>query len=213
MVEEKISAKEVYIKNLFGHKYLFEIPNFQRPFSWEKDNFAQLSDDIKEVIEDNEKKYANQIDKYEPYFLGSIILRTKESKGDGSGIYEIFDGQQRIISSTILIAVIRDLIKPETEKDRIQRKNLQKKIYQEEDDLAGNIAEMRVKIRYKERQFFQKYILELDGTKKIDELGKKALSKPKQNIYDAIKIFKGIFYDGSNELNIDLLTKYVKFFL
>jgi len=46
MVEEKISAKEVYIKNLFGHKYLFEIPNFQRPFSWEKDNFAHLSDDI-----------------------------------------------------------------------------------------------------------------------------------------------------------------------
>lgn len=213
MAETKISANEVYMKDLFDHKYLFEIPNFQRPFSWEKDNFTQLSDDIKEAIEDNEEKYGFQIDNYEPYFLGSIILRTKNLKGDGSGIYEIIDGQQRIISFTIFLAVIRDLIKPETKIDKNRQSKLQNRIYQEEDDDAGDIAEMRVKIRSKESQFFQKYILEIDGTKKIDELSKNDLSKPKENICDAIEIFKGIFCDDSNDVNNNLLNTYIKFIL
>jgi len=109
MVEEKIRAEQICIDDLFGDKYLFEIPNYQRSFVWEKDNFEQLFNDIKDEIEKSKKNHGNNSRDYEPYFLGSIVLHTKESKDDGSGRYDIIDGRQRLASLAILIAVMRDL--------------------------------------------------------------------------------------------------------
>lgn len=38
---EKIEAEHEYIKDLFDDENLFEIPSYQRPFAWEKENFEQ----------------------------------------------------------------------------------------------------------------------------------------------------------------------------
>lgn len=46
MIDNKIEAKEILIKDLFDSKFLFRVPEYQRPFSWEEENFEQLFDDI-----------------------------------------------------------------------------------------------------------------------------------------------------------------------
>jgi uncharacterized protein with ParB-like and HNH nuclease domain len=56
---------------------LFEVPDYQRPFVWEKENFEQLFDDIKSEIDKNQSRYYNDFTSYEPYFLGSIVLYQK----------------------------------------------------------------------------------------------------------------------------------------
>lgn len=105
-----IEAKETYFGELFSDRYLFEIPEFQRQFSWERDNFNQLLDDIKESLLINRGNYEiQQLERYEPYFLGSVILWTKGNTGDVCQQYAIIDGQQRLVSLTILIATLRDL--------------------------------------------------------------------------------------------------------
>ena len=78
MADERIRAAEISINDLFGEKYLFEVPDYQRPFVWSKENFEQLFDDIKSEISKNEEQYNNNFTSYEPYFLGSIVLYQKE---------------------------------------------------------------------------------------------------------------------------------------
>jgi uncharacterized protein with ParB-like and HNH nuclease domain len=154
MAEEKIRAAEISINDLFGDKYLFEVPDYQRPFVWEKENFEQLFDDIKAEIDKNREQHQNNFTNYEPYFLGSIVLYQKELRSSGYGKYEIIDGRQRLVSLAILMAVIRDLaISVNNQK---AKNTMQKKIYQEENEYEGTQANARIEVKESEKTFFKK---------------------------------------------------------
>jgi len=72
----------------------YQIPDYQRPYSWEDEQIEQLWDDLYSAMESND----------ESYFLGPVILiRTQE------GFFEVVDGQQRLTTLTILFCVLRDL--------------------------------------------------------------------------------------------------------
>ena len=71
----------------------FSVPRYQRSYKWEKRNALALFQDISNAI-------AQVRDEY---FLGSIVC----IKGAGDRL-EIVDGQQRVATTTILIAAIRD---------------------------------------------------------------------------------------------------------
>ena len=151
MFTEKVKAKEYYIKDLLSNKFLFEIPDYQRAYSWTKENLKQLVEDIWESVELNKARGNKEFDQYEPYFLGSIVLCSKEYKDDGCGIYDVIDGQQRLTSIIMLIAAIRDLIDNEEYK-----KVLSDLIYQKPNVLMGIKESIRVKARGKEEEFFKK---------------------------------------------------------
>lgn len=68
------------------------IPDYQRPYKWTAKNISQLLDDIEEAFTHNK----------EIFRVGTIILHeeTNEEKGH---IYNIVDGQQRLISFSLLL--------------------------------------------------------------------------------------------------------------
>ena len=72
----------------------FIVPPNQREYSWIKD--AQ----VKELLQDISNSIRNP---YRPYFLGTIVL----TKGK-NGQLEIADGQQRLATTTMILAAIRD---------------------------------------------------------------------------------------------------------
>lgn len=95
------------IKEIFGDaKAFYQIPNYQRPYSWEDEHIEQLWDDIVTACQNNKEDAA--ID--ENYFLGSVILIPNQSS------FDVVDGQQRLTTLTILFCVIRDLY-PDFNKD------------------------------------------------------------------------------------------------
>ena len=79
----------------------FEIPFFQRPYVWKKDNWEELLDDLKQV---NRR-----------HFLGSIILK----KINDSSVFgattrvSVIDGQQRLTTLSILLKAIYDTFSDE----------------------------------------------------------------------------------------------------
>lgn len=206
MIEGRIKAGEIYIKDLFGDKYLFEVPNFQRSFAWEKENFELLFSDIKDALQLNQEN-GKKFDDYEPYFLGSVILWNKKLKDDGSGEYAIIDGQQRFVSLAILMAVMRDLTN-----DSDYRMDLQTSIYQKASKAKGTSEKVRIKVREKEEDFFKKYILKENGTN-IYEIDKFSLSEPKQHMVEAIEIFKNGFKNGKETVYHIFLENYIKYLL
>ena len=74
-------------------KYKVKIPKYQRPYAWGTQQIEEFWDDI---VQDNPT-----------YFLGPVIVNIEHRNGD-DGFIEVVDGQQRLITSTILAAVIRD---------------------------------------------------------------------------------------------------------
>ncbi|MBM6980610.1 MAG: DUF262 domain-containing protein [Actinomyces succiniciruminis] len=88
------SNRWVTIRTLFSADNFFDIPDYQRPYSWGEDEAGDLVDDLIMASQEKEKDY----------FIGTIVLH---ASGDR---YSIVDGQQRITALTLLFAYIRDRI-------------------------------------------------------------------------------------------------------
>jgi len=97
--EAKIIAK------IFGDAdSYYQIPDYQRPYSWEDEQIEQLWDDLYSAMESGDERY----------FLGPMILIRRK---DGYFEYfEVVDGQQRLTTLTILFCVLRDLYGSDLEK-------------------------------------------------------------------------------------------------
>lgn len=65
-----------------------DIPEYQRPYKWTARNAIQLLDDIVEAMNGNKERYR----------VGTLILHRREKD-----IYDIVDGQQRIITFSLLL--------------------------------------------------------------------------------------------------------------
>lgn len=73
-----------------------EIPNYQRPYKWTRKNVSELLNDIDTAIADNEL-YGGDFQ----YRVGTVILHREVNK-EGHDIYNIVDGQQRIITLSLI---------------------------------------------------------------------------------------------------------------
>ena len=58
-----MKAEERTISNILTEQICYEIPPYQRPYSWEKENVQQLLDDVWESYTENDSEY----------FIGSLI--------------------------------------------------------------------------------------------------------------------------------------------
>ncbi|MGL5615307.1 MAG: DUF262 domain-containing protein [Sarcina sp.] len=205
MFTENIKAKEYYIKDLLSPKFVFEIPDYQRAYSWTKENLKQLVDDIELSIALNKGK---ELENSEPYFIGSIVLCSKEYKDDGFGRYDVIDGQQRLTSIIMLIATIRDMLSNEDYK-----KVLGSLIYQKANELVGIKENIRVKVRGKESDFFKDYVLTEGGTNLVESLNEDELSEAKKNMITAIDVFKESFKDEEGNVLEEKLNSFIKYLL
>lgn len=88
------NAEQKNVYDLFNRKS-YRIPRNQRRYVWEKRNWEELFDDISTVVDKS----------FQPHFIGSFVLKDEGRKG-GLPQYTIIDGQQRVMTLTILLASI-----------------------------------------------------------------------------------------------------------
>jgi len=74
----------------------YEIPVYQRAYSWEKQNWETFLDDLLEQIEGHHN-----------YFFGNLLLEVIKKNRK----YEIIDGQQRITTLTIFMRALLNVLK------------------------------------------------------------------------------------------------------
>lgn len=90
-----LDAKDRKIYDLLNDKQ-FIIPENQRKYVWEMNNWKELFDDILLIYKE---KMSN-------HFIGSIVLKSKKINDGIKNHYIVIDGQQRISTLTILFCVI-----------------------------------------------------------------------------------------------------------
>ena len=98
------------IIKLFDNPYLFTVPAYQRPYSWTTREAGQLLEDLVIAAGLDDQETASP-----DYFLGTILLLDPEADGvnvpvpfSGPRIFEVVDGQQRLVTLSILAGVLRD---------------------------------------------------------------------------------------------------------
>lgn len=82
-----LDTKTVSLNDILGNGKVYQVPQFQRDYSWEQDNWEDLWSDIEIAMETGSLHY-----------MGSVVLQSNDNKR-----YNIIDGQQRFTTLTILI--------------------------------------------------------------------------------------------------------------
>ena len=146
-----LEAHDKLIREIFEGSYQFEIPDYQRPYAWTTEQATELFDDLYSAMQDARVSGASS-----QYFLGSIVL-IKEDRDPKSFVV---DGQQRLSTLTILLAVLRVLMPNSAS-------FLTKYLYKEGNPEWGELNEYRLKAREEDADFFRTYIQEQGGLERL----------------------------------------------
>lgn len=102
------SAKDYPISQIFDieTKIVYKIPRYQREYSWGRTQWEKLIDDI--------------LDNTPGYYLGSIICINQSTDSYAIQELELVDGQQRLLTFSILLAALYSHLKSKGSNDDIQ---------------------------------------------------------------------------------------------
>lgn len=166
----KIHGAEYPIQKIFCDDFVFSIPLYQRPYAWDTEHAEALLDDLLGFLGDGDEAIA----KINPYFLGSIVL----IKPEDSPKSEVVDGQQRLTTLTILLAVLREVV------PAALAPGLTKFIYEKGDIFTDTENRYRLTLRERDADFFQKYIQDEGGISQLQTLENAVLPDSQKRIRD-----------------------------
>jgi uncharacterized protein with ParB-like and HNH nuclease domain len=89
-----LDTKTVNLNEILGNGKIYRVPQFQRDYSWEEDNWEDLWNDI-EMAADTKSAH----------YMGSVVLQSNTGKE-----FSIIDGQQRFSTLSILTLAVIDAI-------------------------------------------------------------------------------------------------------
>ena len=154
---KQLEAGELPVSKIFSADFDFEIPDYQRPYAWQVDQAAQLLDDLEDALDRTDD---------EPYFLGSIVL----VKTKGIPRSEVIDGQQRLTTLTILLAILRDVTE-----DQDLQSELRDLVREPGSKISGTKPKPRLTLRKRDAQFFHEYVQQPGRTTDLVGLEPEAL--------------------------------------
>lgn len=116
-------ASTLTVRDLLSDRHQLSVPSYQRAYAWSPAQAGQLLEDLLQALEDAiEQSDQTGLALEGDYFLGAVVLmetssedwvRNADSWCDGEPHFEIVDGLQRLLTLTILIAVLRDIAEDE----------------------------------------------------------------------------------------------------
>lgn len=124
---EDLNVVSRTFEEMFEHTVRYEIPFFQRAYAWDRPQWKQLDDDIEEQIlkdvferieDENTEVNTETLQEYlyeHEHFFGAIVVLEKPNSDPALKRFYVIDGQQRITTAYILIAVIVEQLKKKKE--------------------------------------------------------------------------------------------------
>ncbi|EST38696.1 hypothetical protein N566_05945 [Streptomycetaceae bacterium MP113-05] len=96
-------AQETTFSQLVQGEKQFQVPLYQRTYSWERPELQQLWDDVVELVEDKlEGRPLNA------HFLGSVVLAPGRISAGGMQRWLVVDGQQRLTTLMLAFTALRE---------------------------------------------------------------------------------------------------------
>jgi hypothetical protein len=164
-----IDTQQCEIKKIFSDEYVFNIPVYQRPYTWTPNEAEMLLEDLINAMGES----TEDLEDVPPYFLGSLVL-AKDDKPDA----DVIDGQQRLTTITILLAALRASMQPE------KARGLERYLCEKANVFARTPDRYRLTLRKRDASFFQTYIQSENGIHQLKKLPPMEFSESQRNIRD-----------------------------
>lgn len=92
------------LSDLLGNNF-FHVPAYQRDYSWSEENVRALWSDLQATLSRSWTSQGVPVDHPRPHFFGPIVVQTKP---DNPGTVEVMDGQQRLVTFSILLSTLAE---------------------------------------------------------------------------------------------------------
>ncbi|WP_371597672.1 DUF262 domain-containing protein [Streptomyces sp. NBC_00564] len=96
-------AQETTFSKLVQGEKQFQVPLYQRTYSWQREQLQQLWDDVLELVEDQLEGRPSAA-----HFLGSVVLAPGRITAGGMQRWLVVDGQQRLTTLMLAFTALRD---------------------------------------------------------------------------------------------------------
>ncbi len=150
-MQQFIRASEISLGNFLGQDKPFVMPPNQRNFEWGKKEYESYWADLWNTVT-NDCPF---------YFLGSFVLDASDEKA-----LIVVDGQQRLTTTTILIAALRNILEERGEPKLAQELH-QKYLYFENQDHHA-----RLSMNFLDNAFYLENVMKSKPIEEIKELSK-----------------------------------------
>lgn len=169
-----LDTKTVKLNEILSNGKIYKVPQFQRDYSWEQDNWEDLWNDI-EIARNNKSVH----------YMGSIVLQSGQGKE-----YSIIDGQQRFTTLSLLILAligsINDLINSGIEvEENTERIKILMSQYIGQKDPSSLRYSSKLFLNENNDGFYQSRLLELK-----DPINERRLSDSEKLMWEAFKFFR-----------------------
>ncbi len=145
-----IAAEVQRIREIFSATTDIRVPPFQRSYAWEDEETEILIKDLLDAFRHNTS-----------YFLGAIVVIRPRNRGPS----DVVDGQQRLTTLTIILAVLRDLSSSTDEQALIHTM-----IGHEKLPVWGGGQRWRITLNTADTPFFRENVQERKATQRQDEI-------------------------------------------
>lgn len=136
-----ISSQVISLGSLLSNGNVYVVPPYQRNYAWEEDQYSAFWSDISKTFETD-----NNLSEY---FMGSLVINNSQAPQ-----LRVIDGQQRLITTALLIAALRGHL-----------------LAAGETSAAQNIALPRLVLNKTDKAFYDDYVL---GMRSVGEITNEA---------------------------------------
>ncbi|MGY3794895.1 DUF262 domain-containing protein [Aquimarina sp. 433] len=192
--ENLLNANTISFSDIISGDNTYQVPLFQRDYSWKEENWDDLWLDINNALESNTRHY-----------MGSIVLIKKEKKQ-----LEIIDGQQRLTTLSLLalscIRIIEELIQNnENKSDNEQRKDILMRKFVGFKSAKSLMFSPKLKLNKLNNPTYSSYLIQFHNVPNKSKLAKsnKALLEAYEYFYKKLK--QEVFKDNDTDNLIDFI--------
>lgn len=165
---------------IIGNGKSYQVPIFQRDYSWDKDDWEDLWNDIEEILNDK------------THYLGYLVLQPTV---DGNESYWVIDGQQRITTLSILALAATALLDKWSKEnidaeDNIQRKGLLVERYIGNRSASKLSISPKITLNRNNDDYYKSWLLNFRTPSALAKLkpSQKLLQKAFNYFFDQLKI-------------------------
>lgn len=181
----KNTTQEQFVR-LMSNGFHYEVPKYQRDYSWDKEQWSDLWYDLMQMIEEKDSHY-----------MGYLVLQTSDDIN-----FKIIDGQQRITTICILIlAVINYLKKIQCSEDEKklneQRANALLTTYIGNIDMITLTSVNKLVLNRNNNHFYKTY---LSALQEAPKRGLNASERLMKNAFDTFSSYLKEQYKNAEEL-------------
>jgi uncharacterized protein with ParB-like and HNH nuclease domain len=194
-----LATNTVNLSDLLSGEKRFEVPLYQRDYSWREDNWEELWNDILEVTSDDTSKH----------YMGSLVLQKYEDQK-----YKIIDGQQRITTLSIfvlsLLSVLDDFINSDNEtEDNKKRAEIIRGRYIGDVDPSSLRYSSKLKLNSNNNDVYERFVIQLQEPPNQRALNPSSKLILKCSEYFKRKIYRYIGENTTGEFIVNFLTNEV----